>query len=265
MDQQELSERVGETLKTLASRVAGAGGLQSSRAPRCLRCNDTQIVQVVPAADLPLGTAPVVRFCECREESRRQKLIARIVPDMWVGLKVADLRPYPGIAEIFAISSQENLLRIIKADPMRGYAFFGPSGCGKSRFLHCLIQEAINQGKEVFYSKMGRLIQVMRENEFGRLPEERWGEIIEADDLRSRKDGDRLHIFIDEIDKIPITDDAYLKILELVDFIYENRNRATLNVCSNLDTDKFAKIWGDALSRRIEDICKVIEIKAPKK
>ena len=242
--------------------MVGAGGLQSSEPPRCPRCNDTQLIQVVPGAELPLGTAPVVKFCECREESRRQKLIARIVPDMWVGLKVVDLRPYPGIAEIFPMAEQEELIEIIKADPLRGYAFFGPSGCGKSRMLHCLLQEAINQGKDVFYAKMGRLIQAMRDNEFGRLPEERWGEILDADDLRSRKDGDRLHIFIDEIDKIPFTDDVYLKILELIDFIYENRKRATLNVCSNLDTNKFAKIWGDALSRRVEDICEVIEVKA---
>jgi hypothetical protein len=116
--------------------------------------------------------------------------------------------------------------------------------------------------KDVFYSKMTNLIRAMRDNEFGRLHEERWGEIIDADDLRHRKPGKPLHIFIDEIDKIPITDEVYLKILDLVDFIYENQESAVLNLCSNLNPDKFIEIWGEALFRRIEEVSKAIVIKA---
>jgi DNA replication protein DnaC len=181
---------------------------------------------------------------------------------MWQGLRVADLQPYPGIGKIFPIDHQEELIQIIKFDPFKGYALFGPSGCGKSHIMHCLLQEAILTGKEVFFSKMANLLRVMRENEFGRLPEERWGEILDADDLKSRKPGKPLYIFIDEIDKIAITDDVFLKFLELVDFIYENKESAVLNVCSNLSPESFAKVWGEALLRRIEFISTAIVIKA---
>ena len=100
----------------------------------------------------------------------------------------------------------------------------------------------------------------MRENEFGRLPEERWDEILDADDLRNRKPGKPIHIFIDEIDKIVITDEIYLKILELFDFIYENKESAVLNVCSNLTPDRFSEVWGEAMYRRIEETTEVILI-----
>lgn len=238
-----------------------AGGLIPSTTPKCPKCNDTQLIDVIPPESLPPGTARTVRFCECWEESRHQKQVERFVPKMWRGLRVADLQPYPGIAELFPLKRQSALIKKIKEDPFKGYALFGPSGCGKSRLLHCLLQEAIHTGKEVFYSKMGKLISVIRENEFGRLPEERWDEIVDADDLQKRKPGKPLYIFIDEIDKIPITDEVYLKILELIDFIYENQESAVLNVCSNLSTEEFAVIWGDALYRRIESISSVIEIK----
>ena len=173
-------------------------------------------------------------------------------------MRVADLTPYPGIGEVIPVSHQAELIRIIKSEPFKGYAFFGPSGCGKSHLLHCLLQEAILTGKDVFFSKMAQLLRVIRENEFGRLPEERWDEIIDADDLKNRKQGKPLHIFIDEIDKISITDDVYLKFLELVDFIYENQESAVLNVCSNLSPDKFAEIWGEAVLRRIEHVSSAI-------
>jgi hypothetical protein len=115
---------------------------------------------------------------------------------------------------------------------------------------------------DVFYSKMGNLVRAIRDNEFGRLPEERWDEIIDAEDLRKRKAGNPIHIFIDEIDKVPATDEVYLKILDLFDFIYENQDCAVVSVCSNLDPDKFAEIWGEALFRRIEAISKAIVIRA---
>jgi DNA replication protein DnaC len=181
---------------------------------------------------------------------------------MWRGMRVAELKPYRDIDDIFPVKRQAALIKIIQANPFRGYGLFGPSGCGKSYILHCLIQEAVMTGRDVFYSKMGNLIRAMRDNEFGRLPEERWGEIIDADDLKNRKPGKSLHIFIDEIDKIPITDEVFLKIFELVDFIYENQDAAILNVCSNLGPERFSEIWGEALYRRIEAVSEVIEIKA---
>jgi DNA replication protein DnaC len=241
--------------------VEESGGLIPSTIPKCQKCNDTQLIDVIPSDKLPIGSSRVVRFCECREENRRNKLIELIVPKMWRGLRVSDLQPYPAIAEIFPLKRQAALIKKIQADPFQGYSLFGPSGCGKSRMLHCLIQEAIYAGKDVFYSKMGNLIKAIRDNEFGRLPEERWNEILDTEDLKKRNKGNPLHIFIDEIDKIPITDEVYLKILNLVDFIYENQELAVLNVCSNLDTSKFVITWGDALYRRIESVSRIIEIK----
>jgi DNA replication protein DnaC len=172
---------------------------------------------------------------------------------MWQGLRVDDLKPLPDLSEStgFTTNDQNEVIADLQAYPFSGHSFFGSSGTGKSRFLSCLLQEAILADKDVFYSKMSALIRAIRDNEFGRLPEERWGEIIDADDLRARDHGRPLYIFLDEIDKIPITDEVFLKVLELFDFIYENSDSAVISVCSNLSPESCEGIWGVAVTRRI--------------
>ncbi len=220
--------------------------------PKCKKCNDTQIIQVHSEIQYPPGTSVPVRFCECREEKRCKKLIDLMVPQMWRGLRVGSLEPLQGLSRYgFSVKNQINIINELRSHPLGGHSFFGPSGTGKSRFLYCLLQEAIYAGKDVYYSKMINLIRAIRDYEFGRLPQERWKEMIDSNDLSSRKPSDPLYIFLDEIDKVPITDDVYLKILELFDFIYEHNESAVISVCSNLSTKKCEEVWGTAVTRRI--------------
>lgn len=251
--QKPLKDMVSETLRILESRATGPDGclnLAPSQKPKCPKCNDTQVIQVYVENRDPRDPVPV-RFCECREESKRQKLIERYVPNMWKGLRIENLNPWEYIEDMYPIDKQAEVIKDLKSAPFAGHSFFGPSGTGKSRYLHCLLQEAIIAGKDVFFSKMAKLIFLMREEELGRLPQERWIEIIDIQDLKRRSVGNQIHIFLDEIDKINISDDVYLKFLEIVDYIYENRHVAVLSMCTNLSLDGFVSVWGEAIARRI--------------
>jgi hypothetical protein len=234
--------------------------LQASTKPKCPKCNDIQLIQVPPKEPLPPGASVPVRFCECRAERKQQRVIERYVPEMWRGLRVKDLQPSVLLDRQFPVWQQREVIQSLMLNPLSSHSFFGHSGTGKSRFLHCLLQEAVHAGHDVFFSKMYALLKAIRDNEFGRLPEERWHEMIDADDLRQRTSQKPLFIFIDEIDKIPFTDDAYLKLFELIDTIYENTGSSVLTICSNLSIKSFTEIWGEALTRRIMAVTNVHEL-----
>lgn len=179
---------------------------------------------------------------------------------MWRGLRVKDLIPAPALNEDFPVSQQQSVIDDLKRDPLGAHSFIGPSGVGKSRFLYCLLHEAIEEGcRHIFFSKMASLIRSLRDNEFKQLPEERWHEIITPDDLEDCEK-EPMHIFIDEFDKIPLTDDIYLRIFELVDFVYEHQNKAVLCICSNLALNNFTAIWGEGMLRRIGTVSKLHEL-----
>jgi DNA replication protein DnaC len=189
--------------------------------------------------------------CDCQAERRKQALVNKWVPDMWKGLKLEELTPTSMFGDEFPIRYQASIIEVLEGSPLGAHSFFGPSGMGKSRFLYCLLQEAINHGcKHIFFSKMAPLVRALRDNEFKQLPEERWNEIITPDDLKECH-SDPMHIFIDEFDKVPFTDDIYLRIFELIDFIYENQKNARLCICSNLSLENFTAVWGEGLLRRI--------------
>lgn len=170
---------------------------------------------------------------------------------------MSELTPTHVLDEIFPYQIQEEVIGDLKDKPLRAHSFFGPSGVGKSRFLYALLREAIDCGRKfIFFSKMAPMIRAIRDNEFQRLPEERWHEVVTPDDLNNCT-SEPMHIFIDEFDKVPFTDDVYLKIFELIDFIYENQDRARLTIASNLSQDNFTAIWGEAVLRRITMITNV--------
>lgn len=222
--------------------------------PLCPKCNDTLFVQVEAAL------AP----CDCRVGRRRSKLIERWVPAMWRGLRVANLRPSELIDDNFGLSEQLQVIDSLKSEPLGSHSFLGPSGVGKSRFLHCLLQEAIlSDQRNIFFSKMAPLVRAIRDNEFKQFPEERWAELLTVDDIKSKASEQAPYfVFIDEFDKVPFTDDVFLRVFELIDFIYEHRELARLSICSNLPVDTFADIWGQSLINRIASISIVHKIGA---
>jgi len=195
-----------------------------------------------------------VQFCECRFKKRCRRLVRLNVPEQWHGLRLLDLKPWDKIKDVFPIADQEKLIQELHDNALEGHFFIGPSGVGKSRFLYTLYQEALWSKKATFCSKTSDLVSALKDNEFQRLPEERWHEIVTSDDIRRRETP--IHIFLDEFDKIPSTDFVYNMIFKLIDTIYEFPSRAKLSVCTNLSPAYFEEIWGKALFRRLTEVCR---------
>ena len=253
---------VEEMRKSLESRViekSESGDSQNSIVPECSICQDKEWIKDIPegATLLDIMTIPV-HPCVCHKGKTQRREIKRLVPEMWQGLRLSSLKPSNNseLVKLFPYSQQQEVIKDLQDYPYSGHVFIGPSGTGKSRFLHCLLQEAILDGKRVFFSKMSKLIKAMQDNEFKNLPEERWSEMIDAADLKANSSKKPLYIFIDEMDKIKPTDDVYLKFFDLIDFIYENRSSAILTICTNLSEESLGEVWGLALARRIITISK---------
>jgi hypothetical protein len=225
--------------------------LPPSPEPNCQKCRDDHFIPVQAEDGIRM------KVCDCLRDEIRKEKIDRIVPKMWRGWSIDNLEPVPGFVEFFPHFTkkvQTELIAELRANPFEGHSFYGPSGIGKSVYLYCLLQKAILSGKSVFFSKMYNLIKSIRENEFGKLPEERWDEIVDEGDLKKRTPESPLYIFIDEFDKVTDSEDVYLKIFNLIDFIYENNDLAKLYICSNLPLGEFVSNYGDALTRRINAI-----------
>lgn len=219
--------------------------------PMCSVCDDTLWIPV------QVGDETKMKACECQIWKRKKTLIERWIPAMWRDVRVSTLEPSHALDGIFPYKNQIEVIKKIQEKPLKAHSFFGPSGVGKSRFLFALLREAIEEKcKYLFFSKMAPMIRAIRDNEFHRLPPERMHEVIIPEALEKCKD-EPMHIFIDEFDKIPITEDVGLKVFELLDYIYEHQDLAKLVIASNLSQKNFLDIWGEAIYRRIEAITNV--------
>lgn len=63
------------------------------------------------------------------------------------------------------------------------------------------------------------------------------------------------HLFIDECGKNSETEYALSKLFEIIDYCYTNPDRVTLSVATNLTLKDFGIVYGEAMSRRLEEIC----------
>jgi len=223
---------------------------EEPKKPDCPKCNDTEFIGVP-------GTQSV-RFCECHTRKKAEAIIKRTVPELFRGIRVKDLAAWDVIEGVLPKQDQEVMIESIRNDPLGSHFFCGPSGVGKSRFLYALYQEALFSGVDTFCSRASKLADAMTDNKFKRLEEDRWGEIIIADQLIDRKRP--LHIFIDEFEKIPDSDFVFNMIFEIVDVIYENPSRARLSLCTNLTPKFFIDRFGEALYRRICNICTIYKL-----
>ena len=160
-DPRLLSAQVEGTLRNLEQRMKARQtdlkGTLISVPPICPRCNDTMIIEV-EEPDRPTFMARIGKPCECVVGRRKRRLAEMWVPEIWRGLRAESLRPASAISRDFPIKQQEEVIAAIKKDPLGAHSFLGPSGTGKSRFLHCLLQEAIEASrKHIFFSKMAPL------------------------------------------------------------------------------------------------------------
>jgi DNA replication protein DnaC len=67
-----------------------------------------------------------------------------------------------------------------------------------------------------------------------------------------------MHLFLEEIDKVKLTDSRVGNLFEVVDALYENMGQLVIN--SNLTPEEFQSQFGSEFARRISEMCKVVNL-----
>ena len=217
--------------------------------PKCSVCQDTGWIYKVDSE----GTKRAGK-CQCVIDRELKAEIRRLIPEKFREVDLRSIKPQESMALVLPIDKQREILADLKSDPVRARSFMGPTGVGKTFLMCAIAREAILSRRRVFFTKMNVLVRALRDEEYNRLPEDRWNEAVTIDNLIPDEWGRPTHLYIDEFDKVPGFKDIYPRVFDLVDFCYTTESRARLFITTNLGPDEFVEEWGAALFRRIEEI-----------
>lgn len=236
---------------------------------KCEECQDSEWVHVP-------GTESVTR-CECSYLKATDHLVEQM-PDLfrdflrghWLApdaiyRKFPKQTPRAGRIEAhkypeghgWSMACQTEMLRHVMSNPLDGYSIFGPTGTGKTLLLWALAKESCYAGRRVIFRKAFDLALEMRDEEFSRPGSLR--EFPSIEDLLDSPGG-KVHLFIDEMEKIAVTDFILRKFFQLFDAAYSMPKRLSISICSNLSLQEFIQVFGEAIRRRIGVISDSIEM-----
>ena len=197
-------------------------------------------------------------YCEHTIRNRIDRQLARIGPrDRWAQIDSLTVCEDP--TKCFSPPElQRQIIASLRADPDGSFAFFGPSGYGKTTYLAALWHRAVKEGKGrgCFYQQTHDLVRELRNYEFDQEDAPHVCRQVIRETVASRF---RPRVFLDEFDKLNVTDFARNSIHELVDQLYQLADGTPHGVqfvlATNLDRDEFMDVWGSNILRRVESIC----------
>ena len=202
-----------------------------------------------------------VTTCRCALERARQRKLDRIPPRyQWARLE--SLSPHPDLERWGAVPElQARAIALLKKNPDDSYAFFGPTGTGKTTYLYALYQHAIQtQLRACWCVQMPRLVSDLRGLEFDAEQEPCLSRRMIAD---AHEENLRPRLFIDEFDKVNVTDFALNSVGELVDTIYnfsgQDGKGVQFVMATNLNRQEFLSVWGNHILRCIEEMASVLD------
>lgn len=185
--------------------------------------------------------------CACLLRKRQDAFAQRVIPARFRGGRVSNLQP--SAKATISIDRQLKVITMIQQDPLGGYAFLGPTGVGKSHLLYTLANEAIYQGKHVIAATCADIVKSARDAEFNK----EQPAIIDGLDKYAQAS-----VFIDEMDKIKLSEYTQLLLFNLVNKAYDNPNIITLSITSNLPPSRFEDAYGAAFYRKLKEISRPI-------
>lgn len=229
--------------------------MPATRIDGCEACNWTGYLYVYN------GPYRSVKPCSCLIERDRRQRIGRLGQrDQWATL--AGLRPCSDPARVFIPANvQAQVIAQLRGRPDDSYAFFGPSGAAKTTYLAALYRHAIDtQRRGCFYVQMVDLVRGLRDVELG----DRESAYLTRATIHNTADtGLRPRVFLDEFDKVSLSDFTRNAVHALIDELYRigggDSSGAQLVIATNLDRREFADAWGSSLLRRVQALCSVVD------
>jgi DNA replication protein DnaC len=191
--------------------------------------------------------------CRCLILKKQEEYIKHIIPERFKSAQTFDLKP--SAESNIAHDRQLRIINLIKIAPFAGYLFFGPTGVGKTHLMYNLVYRAIHCNRKVIATTCSQFIKSAREAEFDKSV----SPAIDTNFLSEYvSNGGSISIFIDEMDKIKMTDYSQLLLFDIVDFAYNNPSQVKITITSNLTPDKFQEVFGAAFYRKLENNSKPI-------
>lgn len=186
---------------------------------------------------MPTEDGTAVRRCAC-----------------WMRRLLADIpRRFAGASfEGFAsrTAAQQRAYQVMSRRPGGSYYLHGVYARGKTHLLYAQYRALLQAGKRAFVRSTKQIIDELTDAELDR----GFSPLLEA-----VKGKARIHLLWDDADKLKPTEFKHEVLYDLVDKLY--RHEHGLTVTSNLDLAALPAVLGEAMVRRIDDLCEeVIEL-----
>jgi DNA replication protein DnaC len=266
-ERMEEPREVGSAIKEVMSRLRtkseeALSSMTEEPGYKCGICRDSEWVE----REFKSGYA--LTYCECHYRKAAQHTLEQAPPQIRKDLEGKRLMPdyhyrvFPVEtfeAEIILPSkvvmkrgvngrAQTNILKTLYQDPTAGWAFYGSTGVGKSFLMWAQAQECAYAGIEVIFRTASQYVEGMRMSQFG---DDHPDGIFFAEKIKNK-----IHVFLDELDIVPVTDFSIRKIFELSDLCWRNIPMVSVSFASNEPQEKLSEILGAATMRRFQECTK---------
>jgi DNA replication protein DnaC len=189
------------------------------------------------------------------------------VPTRYQGCLFSQLQPTP--KSVVPLERQKEILADLRAHPDQSVAFFGPPGTGKTTLMTAMYAQMLwrETGLNLMTSTVYRFTSKAMLDQFTDYAMRGHDEQNPAEPPRlSRERIEKLarqdikmHLFLEEVDKVKQTDSRIANLFEVVDALYNDKCQLVLN--SNLTPTEFRNQFGTEFARRItDDMCKIINL-----
>jgi hypothetical protein len=205
------------------------------------------------------------------------------MPPAYRNHTLGNLLPYAGTANLVSLERQQTIINKLKESPECGWSFFGPPHVGKTTWTTALYTHNLWQffmGKDIYTetdrTKVRNKTAVWRIKAKALLDQYTdWsGKRFDKDEdgaytavepdvtpekiIKYRRLGVKSKLYLEEIDKINMTEARSNNLFEVLDTLHEEEGIVVLN--SNLTPEEFTTNFGEQLAWRLQETGKTVNL-----